>query len=99
MVDFKIDLSGIEEICKSAGMRSALQEQADKICTAASSEAESLIPALQEYAHQDLSKMQNDNYYSGVDELTHTCVGAVWAGNPVGLMAQNVYRTLEKQGV
>ncbi len=99
MADFSVNSAGIIEICKSAAMRSALQSAADSIAAKANAEASNLIPSLQEYAHQDLTKMRNPNYFSGVDELSRTCVGAVWTGNTVGMMAQNVYKTLEKQVV
>ncbi len=98
MVDFKFDSTGIIEICKSASMRSALQEQADKIRRSATSEAESLIPALESATGKKLSHMRNTHYYSGVDELKYTCVGAVWAGNPVGVLAENTNKTLSRWG-
>ena len=98
MVDLSIDSSGIIEICKSAPMRSALQEQADKIRASASSEADSLIPALESATHRNLSNMRNPNYYSGVNELRYTCVGAVWAGNTLGVLAENANKTLGRWG-
>lgn len=91
-VEFRVDRAGIVEICKSAGMRSALGAIADGFASAANREAYAF---LHEDAH--VGAVDAMPYGSAVDELDKTCVGVAYTRTSLGGLNEARNKSLHKQ--
>ncbi len=91
-VEFEVDKAGIVEICKSAGMRSALGAIASGFASAANREAYAFL-------HEDIhvDAVERMPYGSAVDELDKTCVGVAFTRTSLGGINEARNKSLHKQ--
>lgn len=87
---FQANPSGIVEICKSHGMRLALDAAASSIAAEANGRAKPLISE----QLLDGGRVDMDPYRSSVDELDHTLVGAVFTHTQLGRINEARNKTL-----
>ena len=89
-VVFEFDRAGIREICKSAGMRSALLGEAESLASAANADA---LPPKELH----VTAFEAPLYAAAVDELSGTCVGVAYTNSPVGGYNEAKRKSLSKQ--
>lgn len=91
-VSFQVNPSGIEEICKSPGMRAELGRIADALSTEANDDGVARILE-DENIPGGLRQMP---YGSAVDELDHTCVGVAFTRTEFGRRNEARHKSLSR---
>ncbi|WP_165247479.1 hypothetical protein [Adlercreutzia sp. ZJ141] len=91
-IEFEIDHDGLQEICKSAGMKSELLRQAFKLADAANADAHS-----HEAKWVGSKGFEHEPYGAHVDVLSRTAVGAAHTRTKLGRINEAKYKSLGKQ--